>query len=569
MVDVQRQIRRQHAHQRHIFKVQPLGHHLGADEDGHFFLFKFAQHLLVPVADGVGVHAQDFCPGKQLPQFLFDALGAGADMLHRPAAIRTRLRRRLRIAAVVAHHPSVRGVVRQKHTAPRTLRHMAALRAQQLAAAAAAVEKKDALLARGEIALQLLAQGAADGRRVPRAQLLAQICHHHAWQTVRVKAPVKTQQLIFTVAREVRRLDRRRRRAEQQPRTLLRAAVLRDVARVVKRRAAGFIGALLLLVEHDQPQLAQRREHRRARAEHDVRLAAADALILVIALGQAKATVQQRHLRAEIGREPRHHLRRERNLRHQNHHGFPLAQQLLRKADIHKGLAAAGHALQKRHPGLARAALGKHAKEGRLLLVVEPDRLRRARRGARRNAVFLPRAQRDDARLFETAQSRGRHAREIAQVVYRRLCAAGEKVDGVALARCRAALALHARLRLLRLDGKRCELHHAVAHAAAALRAGGDKPFLLHRERPAPASPAPARPGSKARRAAFPSPKAHPRPRSPRASRTGGSGTRRPRAGSCGWRHKTCRNSAGASRARDGSPARSRPAPARAPRAQP
>ena len=77
-------------------------------------------------------------------------------------------------------------------------------------------------------------------------------------------------------------------------------------------------------------------------------------------------------------------------------------------------------------------------------------------------------------------QSRGRHAREIAQVVYRRLCAAGEKVDGVALARCRAALALHARLRLLRLDGKRRELHHAVAHAAAALRAGGDKPLLLH-----------------------------------------------------------------------------------------
>ena len=146
MIHIQRQIRRQHAHQRDIFKIQPLGHHLGADEDGDFFLVKFLQYGLVPGADGVGVHPQNGGIGEQLPQLLLHPLSAEADMSQMGAALRACLRRLFRIAAVVAHQPPVGAVVRQIHAAPGAFGDVGTLRAQQLAAAAPPVQKQDALL---------------------------------------------------------------------------------------------------------------------------------------------------------------------------------------------------------------------------------------------------------------------------------------------------------------------------------------------------------------------------------------------------------------------------------------
>ena len=58
----------------------------------------------------------------------------------------------------------------------------------------------------------------------------------------------------------------------------------------------------MLLVDDDQPERSQRREHRRPRADDDVDVAAADALPLVVALAVGEPAVLDRHAVAERAR---------------------------------------------------------------------------------------------------------------------------------------------------------------------------------------------------------------------------------------------------------------------------
>ena len=298
----------------------------------------------------VCVHAQHLRAGEQLLQLLLHPLCAETDMLQRTAALRTLLRRPLGVAAIVAHQPVIGAVVGEIHAAPGTFRHIAALGAQQLAAAAPAVEEQNALLPGGHILLQLLLQGTADDGAVSAAQLLPQVGQHHLRQRLAVVPLRQLQQVIVPLPRVVKRLHRGRGRAQKQPRTLGGAAVFGHVAGVVARRVFRLVRPFLLLVHNDQSQLVQRREHRRPGTQHDVRLAPAQPLVLVVPLRQAQSAVEQRHLVAEIGGEARHHLRRQGDLRHQDHHGLAHPQQLLRQPDIHHRLAAAGNAPQQRDP---------------------------------------------------------------------------------------------------------------------------------------------------------------------------------------------------------------------------
>ena len=121
------------------------------------------------------------------------------------------------------------------------------------------------------------------------------------------------------------------------------------VARCILR----LVGAFLLLIQHDQADILQRRKHRASRTEHDMRFAAANTLPLIVAFRITQPTVQQRHLIAEIGGETRHHLRRQRDFRHQDHDRLPRLEQLLRQTDIHQRFTAAGHTVQQRHACLA------------------------------------------------------------------------------------------------------------------------------------------------------------------------------------------------------------------------
>ncbi len=380
----------------------------------------------------------------------------------------------------MAHHPSVGGVVGEVDAAPGTLGNIAALGTQQLTAAAPAVQKQDALLPRRQIPLQLLPKRAADTAEIAVPQFPAHIRQNDLRQTALIEALRQAAEAVIPLAGVIGRLHRGGGGAQHQTGSLLYAAVFGNIPCVVARGFFRFVGALLLLVQYDEAQPLQRGKYRRAGPQHHRGLAPADALILVPPFRQPQAAVQQRHLSAEVGGEPSHHLGGQGDLRHQDHHGLSLLQQGLCQTDIHQRLAAAGDALQKRHPGPARLRLAEDGVIGRLLLLVQGDLLRRDTVLPWGDAVLLPAAEGDEALLLQTAEGLAGSAGEIAQVVNRGLAALGQKrrrrrtgaVPCGACAPCASAPPP--------ADGKRRELHHAVAHAAAALRAGGDKPLLLH-----------------------------------------------------------------------------------------
>ena len=156
-------------------------------------------------------------------------------------------------------------------------------------------------------------------------------------------------------------LRARRRAAGDQQRAAPRSALGSDVARVVAGVALVLVGGVVLLVDHDQPQLRDRREDRRARPDADARLALAQAPPLLVALPGCHPRVQDRDRLAEAGAEASHDLRRQRDLR--DHHDRPAAlrERLLRRAQVDLGLARAGDAVQQHPPRLRRGALRARA----------------------------------------------------------------------------------------------------------------------------------------------------------------------------------------------------------------
>ena len=132
------------------------------------------------------------------------------------------------------------------------------------------------------------------------------------------------------------------------PSTALRSDTRRrDVARVVARVALVLVGRVVLLVDHDQAEVADRREDRRARADRDPRLAGAQAAPLVVALALAERRVQQRDRVAEARLEAPDGLRRERDLGHEHDHALAALERRGGRAQVDLGLARAGDAVQQ------------------------------------------------------------------------------------------------------------------------------------------------------------------------------------------------------------------------------
>ena len=233
VIHIQRRVRAEDAHQRHIFKIQSLGHHLRSQQDRHPLLLKLPQDGLVSHGYGVRVHPQQRRAREDPMQLLLHPLGANADVLELSAAFGTDLRRFFGIAAVVAHQPSIGGMIGHGHAAPGTLGNIAALSALQVSAAAPAVQKQNTLLPGRQIFLQFLIERPADDAVPPLPQLLPQIRYDDLRQRLPVVALPQQRLLIVALFRPVRRLHRRGSGTQQQPRALLQTAVLGDVPGVV------------------------------------------------------------------------------------------------------------------------------------------------------------------------------------------------------------------------------------------------------------------------------------------------------------------------------------------------
>ena len=129
-----------------------------------------------------------------------------------------------------------------------------------------------------------------------------------------------------------------------------------EVARRVAKAAFVLLErGVVFLVDDDHAEIGHRREHRRARAEHDARLAR-DALPPGgEALGVGERGMQHRDRHGETFAEARHELRREPDFRHQHQRAPAAAQRVLHRVQIDLGLAAAGDAIQQEGREASRA----------------------------------------------------------------------------------------------------------------------------------------------------------------------------------------------------------------------
>ena len=293
---------------------------------------------------------------------------------------------------------------------------------------------------------------------------------------------MKGKHLIAPALRVIRGLHRRCCRAEQHQRILLCAAKLRNVARVIARRIFRLVASLLLLVENDETEVRQRREHRTARAEHDAYLAAPDALPLVIALRERQRAVQHHNICAELRGKAPHHLRRQRDLRHEQHRRPAARKRLLDEPEVDLCLAACGHAVKER--GTAALSLEQRGKAlvGCLLLFVKRDRCVLAfDRLCGADAQHLLLGKLDKAGLFEPSQRLHRRARVVADLRGGQRPLAAEKLDDRIAHRRAAALGLDGGKRLLCADTERHHARRLVAKTLLHRRFADEKPLLLER----------------------------------------------------------------------------------------
>ena len=330
-------VRVDHAHERDLGEVEPLGYHLRAHEHRALRRIEALEQALVGTlsARGVRVHTDDLDTlGQEHGKLVLDALGShavGAQVAtsavgatgrgvwvgaHGPAA-----------AASVAHEGMGALVVRERRGAVRALGHAAALAAHEEVREAAPVEEQHGLLAPLRHALERAAQGLREDRARAAPKLRRHVHdgyfgkhgptrplgHLHA----RPASLAPRAHLAATQA-----LERRRCRAEHQGASPLLGHACRDLARVVARARVLLVGRLVLLVDDDEANVGERRKERGAGAHHHVDSALAHEVPLVEALAGGQTRVEHGHVVAKARAEASHGLRRERDLGHEDQRAF-------------------------------------------------------------------------------------------------------------------------------------------------------------------------------------------------------------------------------------------------------
>jgi hypothetical protein len=148
-------------------------------------------------------------------------------------------------------------------------------------------------------------------------------------------------------------LGPRRGRAEDRDRSLERRPLGGDGAGVVARVRLLLVRGVMLLVDADHAERRERREHGRAGADDDRRLAADDPLPLVPPLGLGESRVEQRDPVPEARDEAPERLWRQRDLRHEHDRATARGESGLTGPDVDLGLAATRRAGEEDVPAAA------------------------------------------------------------------------------------------------------------------------------------------------------------------------------------------------------------------------
>jgi hypothetical protein len=165
----------------------------------------------------------------------------------------------------------------------------------------------------------------------------------------------------------VQGLQRGRGTAQQHRHVERLAAHQGEVAGVVADAVLLLVAAVVLLVDHDQPGLGQRHEHRRARADDHPGLAAPGGGPDPGALAVGQTRVQRVHRHAEAAAEALQGLRGQADLGHQHQRLLPRRQAIGDGVQVDLGLAAAGDAVEQR--GREAAARAQAVPRGVLFFV--------------------------------------------------------------------------------------------------------------------------------------------------------------------------------------------------------
>ncbi len=159
-----------------------------------------------------------------------------------------------------------------------------------------------------------------------------------------------------------------------------------EVAGVVARRDLLLVGGVLLFVHHQEPEVGDRGEERRARAEDHTRLPQPHPLPLLLALAGAEPRVQDRQALAEALLDRPRQRRHQRDLGHQQDHRAAGGERLVRRAQVDLGLARAGHALEQQRRELPALDHPVEPRERAFLVGAQAD-LRRSSQRAQAVAV--------------------------------------------------------------------------------------------------------------------------------------------------------------------------------------
>ena len=201
------------------------------------------------------------------------------------AAVRAGARHGLGMAAVVARDPAGHSMQHQRDVAVRAPPHPTARAARQEVRPPAPVEEDDRLLAPLAHAAQRI-----DRPLVERPRRLQRSDEVHGRQRPAVDPRGQQRALPPENA-----LGTRCGAARHEHGAGLLPPALGNAPRVVARITLLLVRRVVLLVDHDQAEVGERREDGGARAHADARLAAAQPEPFIVALALSEAGVEDRH----------------------------------------------------------------------------------------------------------------------------------------------------------------------------------------------------------------------------------------------------------------------------------
>ncbi len=240
-------------------------------------------------------------------------------------------------------------VIGERDAAVGAFRDEAAFRAEHVGGVAAAIEEEDDLFFFLEAGVDCVAEFAREDEKTFLADdFLAHVDDAHDGHFLVVNADGERRERVAAALGVVKGFERGGGGAEDDGGAFDFAAHDGDVAGVVTRGFFLFVAGLVFLVDDDETEGLHGREDRRARANHDVRLAVADFVPLIVAFTSRKVAVEDGDfLFLEAGAEAFDGLRGQRDFGNEDDGVLALMQGVLDGLEIDFGFAAAGDAVDE------------------------------------------------------------------------------------------------------------------------------------------------------------------------------------------------------------------------------